>query len=216
MALALAACGEAEEANVVADHADPLAGLRLQAGGKGTHGRAALEQLQRRDLAVEHPAIRPAGRVFDIGEQHRDPGLAGCREHVVQGDMMVPHFPFVGGHEGAGIVRKVGEGVSWLAPGDHVVFGSELTALRAHPAFEGAVDRGALARLSEQFAKKTGEIETEIHASGGLPNRVKELQHQVPMQRGGSAEEVAEAIVWLLGEGASYTTMSLIDVSGGR
>jgi len=42
------------------------------------------------------------------------------------------------------------------------------------------------------------------------------LQHQVPMQRGGSAEEVAEAIVWLLGEGASYTTMSLIDVSGGR
>ena len=65
-------------------------------------------------------------------------------------------------------------------------------------------------------AVRPGLIETDIHASGGLPNRVKDLQHLVPMQRGGTSEEVAEAIVWLLGEGARYTTMSLIDVSGGR
>jgi NAD(P)-dependent dehydrogenase (short-subunit alcohol dehydrogenase family) len=45
---------------------------------------------------------------------------------------------------------------------------------------------------------------------------VRDLQHLVPMQRGGSAEEVAQAIVWLLSDAASYTTMSLLDVSGGR
>jgi NAD(P)-dependent dehydrogenase (short-subunit alcohol dehydrogenase family) len=65
-------------------------------------------------------------------------------------------------------------------------------------------------------AVRPGLIETEIHASGGLPNRVRDLQHLVPMQRGGSAEEVAHAIVWLLSPEASYTTMSLVDVSGGR
>ena len=47
-------------------------------------------------------------------------------------------------------------------------------------------------------------------------NRVRDLQHQVPMQRGGTADEVAETIVWLLSPAASYTTMSLLDVSGGR
>ena len=54
------------------------------------------------------------------------------------------------------------------------------------------------------------------HASGGLPNRVRELAHLVPMQRGGTADEVAQAILWLLSPEASYTTMSLVDVSGGR
>jgi NAD(P)-dependent dehydrogenase (short-subunit alcohol dehydrogenase family) len=45
---------------------------------------------------------------------------------------------------------------------------------------------------------------------------VRDLQNQVPMQRGGTADEVAQAIVWLLSDAASYTTMSLLDVSGGR
>ena len=57
---------------------------------------------------------------------------------------------------------------------------------------------------------------SDIHASGGLPTRVRDLQHLVPMQRGGTADEVAQAIVWLLSSAASYTTMSLLDVSGGR
>lgn len=65
-------------------------------------------------------------------------------------------------------------------------------------------------------AVRPGLIETEIHASGGLPDRVRDLKHQVPMQRGGRAEEVAQAIVWLLSDAASYTTMTLMDVSGGR
>lgn len=65
-------------------------------------------------------------------------------------------------------------------------------------------------------AVRPGLIETDIHASGGLPDRVRDLAHQVPMQRGGQALEVAQAIVWLLSDAASYTTMALLDVSGGR
>jgi NAD(P)-dependent dehydrogenase (short-subunit alcohol dehydrogenase family) len=65
-------------------------------------------------------------------------------------------------------------------------------------------------------AVRPGIIDTDIHASGGLPNRARELAPQVPMQRPGTAAEVAQAIVWLLGEAASYTTGSIVDVTGGR
>ena len=65
-------------------------------------------------------------------------------------------------------------------------------------------------------AVRPGLIDTEIHASGGLPNRVNDLAATVPMGRGGSATEVAEVILWLASDQASYTTMSFIDVSGGR
>ncbi len=65
-------------------------------------------------------------------------------------------------------------------------------------------------------AVRPGVIYTEIHASGGEPERVDRVKHNVPMQRGGTAEEVASAIIWLLSDQASYTTGALIDVSGGR
>ena len=65
-------------------------------------------------------------------------------------------------------------------------------------------------------AVRPGLIDTEIHASGGQPDRVWELAPQVPMQRPGKAEEVAQAIVWLLGEEASYTSGAVLDVTGGR
>ena len=65
-------------------------------------------------------------------------------------------------------------------------------------------------------AVRPGIIDTEIHASGGLPHRARDLAPQVPMQRAGTAQEVAEAIVWLLGVNSSYTTGSIIDVAGGR
>jgi NAD(P)-dependent dehydrogenase (short-subunit alcohol dehydrogenase family) len=65
-------------------------------------------------------------------------------------------------------------------------------------------------------AVRPGLIETEIHASGGEPGRVGRLGPTVPMGRGGTAEEVAQAIVWLLSDQASYVTGSLLEVSGGR
>jgi NAD(P)-dependent dehydrogenase (short-subunit alcohol dehydrogenase family) len=59
-------------------------------------------------------------------------------------------------------------------------------------------------------------VDAAIHASGGQPDRVARLAPTVPMQRVGRAEEVAAAIVWLLGDESSYTTGAILDVSGGR
>ncbi|MEP6792302.1 MAG: SDR family oxidoreductase [Ramlibacter sp.] len=92
-----------------------------------------------------------------------------------------------------------------------------------YAAAKGAIDAFTLGLAKEVAAEgirvnavRPGLIDTDIHASGGIPDRVRELEHQVPMKRGGSAEEVAQAIIWLLSAEASYTTMSLLDVSGGR
>jgi NAD(P)-dependent dehydrogenase (short-subunit alcohol dehydrogenase family) len=63
---------------------------------------------------------------------------------------------------------------------------------------------------------RPGIIETDIHASGGQPGRVREMAPTVPMQRAGSAEEVANAIIWLLGAQATYVTGTIVDVTGGR
>ncbi len=65
-------------------------------------------------------------------------------------------------------------------------------------------------------AVRPGIIETEIHASGGQPDRARAMAPLVPMQRSGSAQEVADTIVWLLGKQASYVTGAMIDVAGGR
>jgi NAD(P)-dependent dehydrogenase (short-subunit alcohol dehydrogenase family) len=65
-------------------------------------------------------------------------------------------------------------------------------------------------------AVRPGLIHTEIHASAGEPGRVDRAKSGVPMQRGGTAEEVAEAIMWLASEQASYVTGTLLDVTGGR
>ena len=65
-------------------------------------------------------------------------------------------------------------------------------------------------------AVRPGIIETEIHASGGQADRVRQIVPQLPMQRAGSADEVAQAIIWLLSDAASYTTGAVLDVSGGR
>jgi NAD(P)-dependent dehydrogenase (short-subunit alcohol dehydrogenase family) len=61
-----------------------------------------------------------------------------------------------------------------------------------------------------------GIIYTDIHASGGEPGRVERVKDAIPMKRGGTAEEVAKAVLWLLSDEASYTTGAFIDVSGGR
>ena len=92
-----------------------------------------------------------------------------------------------------------------------------------YAAAKGAIDTFTIGLAKEVAAEgirvnavRPGIIETDIHASGGLPDRVRDLAPQVPMQRAGSAHEVAEAIVWLLGDQASYTTGALLDVAGGR
>lgn len=92
-----------------------------------------------------------------------------------------------------------------------------------YAASKGAIDTFTLGLAKEVAdegirvnAVRPGLIDTEIHASGGMPERAAQLAPSVPMKRAGSAEEVANAIVWLLSDEASYTTMALLDVSGGR
>ena len=92
-----------------------------------------------------------------------------------------------------------------------------------YAAAKGAIDTFTIGLAKEVAAEgirvnavRPGVIHTEIHASGGEPNRVERVKKLVPMQRGGRAEEVASAILWLLSEDASYTTGALLDVSGGR
>jgi NAD(P)-dependent dehydrogenase (short-subunit alcohol dehydrogenase family) len=65
-------------------------------------------------------------------------------------------------------------------------------------------------------AIRPGLIDTEIHASGGEPDRAHRLAHMVPMKRVGTAPEIANAIVWLMSDEASYVTSAILDVSGGR
>ena len=92
-----------------------------------------------------------------------------------------------------------------------------------YAASKGAIDTFTVGLAKEVASEgirvnavRPGIIETEIHASGGQPDRIRQMAPQVPMQRAGSAEEVAQAIMWLLSGDASYTTGSLLDVTGGR
>lgn len=117
------------------------------------------------------------------------------------------------GGQGGSIVNVSSAAARLGAPGQYVDYA----------AAKGAIDAFTIGLAKEVGsdgirvnAVRPGLIETDIHASGGLPNRVGDLQHQVPMGRGGSAQEVAQLMVWLLSDAASYTTMSLIDISGGR
>lgn len=91
-----------------------------------------------------------------------------------------------------------------------------------------AASKGAIDTLTIGLAKEVategirvnairpGVIYTDIHASGGEPDRVDRVKSSVPMQRGGYSEEVARAVLWLLSDEASYSTGTFIDVSGGR
>jgi NAD(P)-dependent dehydrogenase (short-subunit alcohol dehydrogenase family) len=117
------------------------------------------------------------------------------------------------GGEGGSIVNLSSAAARLGSPGQYVDYAAAKGAIDAFTIGLAKEVAGEGIRVN---AVRPGLIDTDIHASGGLPNRVKELQHLVPIQRGGSAEEVAQSIVWLLSDAASYTTMSLIDVSGGR
>lgn len=92
-----------------------------------------------------------------------------------------------------------------------------------YAASKAAIDTFTLGLAKEVAAEgirvnavRPGIIATEIHASGGDPDRAERLASELPMQRAGSAEEVARAILWLASEEAAYCTGSILDIAGGR
>jgi NAD(P)-dependent dehydrogenase (short-subunit alcohol dehydrogenase family) len=117
------------------------------------------------------------------------------------------------GGEGGGIVNVSSRAAQIGSPGEYIDYAAS----------KGAVDSltiGLAKEVAEEGirvnAVRPGFIYTEMHASGGEPNRVDRVKAFAPMKRGGKPEEVASAILWLLSEEASYTTGAFIDVSGGR
>jgi NAD(P)-dependent dehydrogenase (short-subunit alcohol dehydrogenase family) len=92
-----------------------------------------------------------------------------------------------------------------------------------YAASKGAIDTFTIGLAREVAAEgirvnavRPGIIDTDIHASGGQPDRAQQSASLIPMQRPGTADEVAAAIVWLLSDEARYTTGTILDVSGGR
>lgn len=117
-----------------------------------------------------------------------------------------------GGHNGA-IVNVSSIAARLGAPRQYVEYAAS----------KGAMDVMTLGLAKEVAAEgirvnavRLGLIDTDIHASGGQPDRVKRLAPGVPMQRGGTAVEVANAIVWLMSDESPYTTGSLLEISGGN
>ena len=115
---------------------------------------------------------------------------------------------------GGGAIVNISSGASRLgSPGEYVDYAAS----------KGAIDTltiGLAREVAEEGirvnAVRAGFIYTEIHASGGEPQRVDRVKTLVPMKRGGSVEEVARAILWLLSDESSYTTGAFIDVTGGK
>ncbi len=188
----------------VADHAQVLA---MFAAIDGAWGR--LDGLVNNAGVVDVPArvdqMSPERlqRMFAINVM----GSIWCAQEAVR-RMSQRH-----GGTGGSIVNLSSAAAKLGSPGQYVDYA----------AAKGAIDSFTLGLAREVAAEgvrvnavRPGIIETDIHASGGQPDRAAQMAPSVPMQRAGSAEEVAQAIVWLLGEGSSYTTGSVVDVTGGR
>ncbi|WP_298824461.1 SDR family oxidoreductase [uncultured Piscinibacter sp.] len=117
------------------------------------------------------------------------------------------------GGRGGAIVNLSSAAARLGSPGQYVDYAAAKGAIDT---FTVGLAKEVATEAIRVNAIRPGIIETDIHASGGLPDRASQLAPQVPMQRAGSADEVAHAIVWLLSDAASYTTGAILDVSGGR
>jgi NAD(P)-dependent dehydrogenase (short-subunit alcohol dehydrogenase family) len=117
------------------------------------------------------------------------------------------------GGNGGGIVNVSSRASQIGSPGEYIDYAASKAAV-------DALTIGLAKEVAEEGirvnAVRPGFIYTEMHASGGEPDRVERVKAFAPMKRGGKAEEVASAILWLLSEEASYITGTFLDVSGGR
>jgi len=117
------------------------------------------------------------------------------------------------GGKGGVIVNLSSAAAVLGSPGQYVDYATSKGAIDT---FTVGLGREVAAEGIRVAAVRPGLIDTEIHASGGDPDRLQRLVGTVPMKRVGTADEVAEAIVWLVSDKASYVTGTILDVSGGR
>lgn len=117
-----------------------------------------------------------------------------------------------GGRGGA--IVNLSSAATWLgSPAQYVDYAASKGAVDA---FTLGLAREVAAEGIRVNAVAPGIIDTEIHASGGIPDRVAQLRDAVPMKREGTAEEVAKAIMWLVSDEASYTAGTIVTTTGGR
>ena len=116
------------------------------------------------------------------------------------------------GGRGGAIVNVSSVAARLGSPGEYVDYAASKGAVDT---FTIGLSREVAGEGIRVNAVRPGFIYTDIHASGGEPDRVDRVKASVPMKRGGSAEEVAAAIVWLLSDDASFTTGTFVEVTGG-
>jgi NAD(P)-dependent dehydrogenase (short-subunit alcohol dehydrogenase family) len=117
------------------------------------------------------------------------------------------------GGPGGSIVNLSSVAARLGAPGQYVDYAASKGAIDA---FTVGLARELATEGVRVYAVRPGVIDTEIHSAGGEPDRAQRLAPIIPMQRPGTAWEIATAIVWLMSPEASYTTGTIIDVTGGR
>ncbi len=152
---------------------------------------------------VEDMSVQRLRRMFDTNVL----GSIVCAREAVR-RMSTRH-----GGEGGVIVNLSSIAARLGGPGQYVDYAATKGAIDT---FTTGLAKEVATEGIRVVAVRPGIIDTDIHASGGQPERAWQLAPQVPMQRPGSAEEVANAIVWLMGPEASYVTGTTLDVSGGR
>jgi NAD(P)-dependent dehydrogenase (short-subunit alcohol dehydrogenase family) len=117
------------------------------------------------------------------------------------------------GGQGGAIVNMSSIAPRLGAPGQYVDYAAAKGAIDA---FTLGLGREVAAEGIRVNGVQPGLIETDIHASGGIPDRIEQLKDSVPMRRGGLPEEVAQAVRWLASDKASYAVGALITIGGGR
>jgi NAD(P)-dependent dehydrogenase (short-subunit alcohol dehydrogenase family) len=170
----------------------------------------------RANIAVEHNAgiLEKQRRVEDMDSERLARtfstnviGAFVCSREAVR-RMSTRH-----GGPGGAIVNISSRAARLGSPGEYVDYAASKAAIET---LTVGLAKEVAAEGIRVNAVSPGIIDTEIHASGGEPGRVERLKDSIPMRRGGTAEEVAKAVLWLLSDEASYTTGAIIDVAGGR
>lgn len=187
----------ADEAQVLAMFArvdaelPPLAGLVNNAG---------IVDLQTR---VDELTLARLQRMFSVNVF----GTMLCAREAVK-RMSTRH-----GGAGGSIVNLSSVAATLGSPGLYVDYAASKGAIDS---FTVGLAREVATEGVRVNAVRPGIIDTEIHASGGMADRARQSIGLIPMRRVGRAEEIAEAVAWLLGDASSYTTGAILDVSGGR